>query len=234
VNSDSNLVSVIIPVYNGERYLAETIESVLNQIYQQIEVIVVDDGSTDKSVNIAQSYKEVRYIYQANQGVAVARNVGITEAHGEFIAFLDQDDLWTPNKLSVQVNYLLKNVNITYTLCKMRLFLEPGTDIPFWLKKDYLSQDIPGYLVGALLVRKSVFEEIGYFEPSYKYGNDVDWFGRTYDAGIPMTILPEVFLYKRIHSANESHKVQAITSELLQVLRSSINRKRNQKLSKNK
>ncbi|MFM6154726.1 MAG: glycosyltransferase family 2 protein, partial [Sphaerospermopsis kisseleviana] len=133
------LVSVIIPVYNGDRHLAQAIESVLNQTYQPFEVIVVDDGSTDNSANVACSYKEVHYLYQPNQGVAVARNTGISQARGEFIAFLDQDDLWTPDKLTVQVDYLLKHENIGYTLSKMRVFLEPGTDKPSWLKQEYLS-----------------------------------------------------------------------------------------------
>lgn len=226
------LVSAIIPVYNGDRYLAEALESILKQTYQPIEVIAVDDGSTDNSANIARSYKEVRYIYQPNQGVAVARNVGISHARGELIAFLDQDDLWTPNKLSVQVDYLLKHENIGYTLAKMRVFLESGTDRPGWLNKDYLSEDIPAYIVGALVVRKSVLERVGEFNPTYRYGNDSDWFFRAADVGIPMAILPETLLHKRIHGANESHKVQAMTLDLLKVVRSSIHRKRGGKLSK--
>ena len=99
---DKPLVSVIVPVYNGEHYLSFAIHSILRQDYHPSEVIVVDDGSTDNSANIARSFKEVRYIHQSNQGVAMARNVGIAAARGEFIAFLDADDLWTPNKLSIQ------------------------------------------------------------------------------------------------------------------------------------
>jgi len=83
------LVSVIIPVYNGEQYLAEAIESALCQSYRPIELIVIDDGSTDRSAIIAKSYEQVIYIYQTNQGVSVARNTGLGVAQGEFIAFLD-------------------------------------------------------------------------------------------------------------------------------------------------
>ncbi len=228
------LVSVIIPVYNGDRYLAEAIESVVQQTYQPIEIILVDDGSTDNSANIARSYKQVRYIYQSNQGVAVARNVGISQARGEFIALLDQDDRWTPNKLSVQIKYLLEHQNIGYTLAKMRVFLEPGTEKPSWLKAEYLSEDIPGYIVGSLVIRKSVLEKVGEFNLHYKFGNDSDWFFRANDAGIPMTILPETLLYKRVHGANESHKIQPMTAEMLQLVRSSIQRKRKQNISKDR
>ena len=229
--SNTPLVSVIIPVYNGDHHLAEALESVLAQTYRPIEIIVVDDGSTDNSANIARSYKEVRYIYQPNQGVAVARNTGISQACGEFIAFLDQDDLWTPNKLSIQIDYLVKYENIGYTLAKMRVFLAPGISKPSWLKENYLLEDIPGYIVGTLVVRRSILEKVGEFNPIYKYGNDSDWFFRATDAGISKAILPETLLHKRIHNANESHKVQAMTLDMMKFLRSSIERKRNQKLS---
>lgn len=227
------LVCAIIPVYNGDRYLAKAIESILQQTYQPLEIIVVDDGSTDNSAEIAQSYPEVRYFYQLNQGVAVARNRGIAEACGEFIAFLDQDDFWAPNKLSIQVDYLLEHPNIGYTLAKMRIFLEPGTEKPPWLKAEYLSEDVTAYIVGALVVRESVLRNVGEFNPSYKFGNDSDWFLRTVDAGIPMAILPETLLHRRVHGANESYKMPEMTLDMLKALRSSIHRKRNQMIAQN-
>ncbi len=106
------LVSVIIPVYNGERYLAEAIGSVLAQTYTPFELIIIDDGSSDNSSGIARSFKEVRYYHQSNQGVAAARNAGISFAHGGFIAFLDQDDIWMHDKLSVQMDYLLQHPEV--------------------------------------------------------------------------------------------------------------------------
>src|SRR5436309_14667644 len=101
------LVSVVIPVYNGERYLADAIQSVLDQTYRNFEVIVVDDGSTDRSAEIAKRFGEaVRYVYRTNGGVCKARNAGIAAARGAYIAFLDQDDLWLHDKLAAQVAYL--------------------------------------------------------------------------------------------------------------------------------
>src|SRR6187549_3720033 len=108
------LVSIIVPVYNGERYLRAALESIFAQTYRPLEVIVVDDGSVDDSGVIAQSFPEVRYIRQENQGVAAARNHGIETARGEFYAFLDQDDLWTPEKLTVQISYLLNDPDLGY------------------------------------------------------------------------------------------------------------------------
>ena len=103
------LVSVVVPVYNGELYLARALSSVLGQDYGPLEVIVVDDGSTDNSAQIACSFGGVHYIQQPNQGVSASRNAGITASHGEFIGFRDQDDIWAPEKLSVQAGYLLKH-----------------------------------------------------------------------------------------------------------------------------
>ena len=123
------LVSVIIPVHNGGRYLRAALESVFAQTYRPFEVIVVDDGSTDDSGVIAQSFHDVRYIHQANQGVAAARNNGIEAARGEFFAFLDQDDLWTPEKLKLQIAYLLSHPDLGYTLTQQQFFLEPGADL---------------------------------------------------------------------------------------------------------
>ena len=101
---DSPLVSVIIPVYNGEKYLRESIDSIFSQTYTPIEVIVVDDGSTDQSKAIARSFPQIRYLFQNNSGHASARNRGIRAANADYISFLDSDDLWLPEKLLLQIS----------------------------------------------------------------------------------------------------------------------------------
>lgn len=216
-------------VYNGQRYIREALDSIFAQNYRPIEVIVVDDGSTDETAAIAQSYTEVRYIYQTNQGVATARNAGVRAARGEFLAFLDADDVWAPNKLERQVEYLRRHPHVGYVIAKMRPFLEPGTNRPPWVPETYLSTDIPAYSACALLVRKSVFEDVGFFDTSYRYSDDSDWFFQANDAGIPMAILPETLLYRRIHDANITNSnTKTMSSEMLRVLRASIQRKRRQ------
>ncbi len=222
-------MSVIVPVYNGERYLASALQSVFEQDYHPFEVIVVDDGSVDRSADIACSYRAIRYIYQSNQGVAVARNVGIAAARGEFIAFLDQDDLWAPNKLSVQIDYLLKHHDVGYVLARQRLFVEPGTNLPPWLKKGLLLKDHTGFLPGTLVVRKTVIEQIGEFDSNYSIADDADWLVRAKDAGVRMVILPETLHHKRIHGSNLSSRTQVSYPELLKVLKISIDRQRRQK-----
>lgn len=104
-----SLISVIIPVYNREKYVSEAIESVLKQTYQFLDIIVIDDGSTDKSAEIIKSFgSKIRYFYQENSGISSALNHGLKVAKGEFIAFLDSDDLWTENKLNLQIKVLKK------------------------------------------------------------------------------------------------------------------------------
>ena len=222
------LVSVIIPVYNGARFLRAALESVFAQTYPSFEVIVVDDGSSDDSGAIALNFPEVRYIRQENQGVAAARNHGIEAAQGEFFAFLDQDDVWTPEKLKLQIEHLLNNPELGYTLTHQQYFLEPGTPLPAWFRKELLTSVHTGWVLGTLVVRRTAFEQVGNFATGYSAANDSDWFFRAKAAEIPMAIVAELLLLKRIHEANDSGRAKEILSELLKVVKSSLDRQRSQ------
>ncbi|MBL1211027.1 glycosyltransferase family A protein [Geminocystis sp. GBBB08] len=228
MNINNPLISVIIPAFNAEKYLKEALESVIKQNYHPLEIILIDDGSTDNTAKIAKSFQNIKYIYQENSGHAIARNNGIKIAKGEFIAFLDADDLWTPNKLSLQINYLNEHPDINYVLGQQKIFLESGIKKPKWLKDEYLDNAIPAYLLSALLTRKSIFNQIGYFDSSYKHGNDSDWLLKTIDARLSMYIIPEIVLLKRIHDANQSHNIEEMKSDVLSFLRASIKRKNKQ------
>jgi glycosyltransferase involved in cell wall biosynthesis len=222
------LVSVVIPVYNGARYLRAALESVFAQTYRSFEVIVVDDGSIDDSGKIAQSFPEVHYIRQENQGVAAARNTAIAVARGEFFAFLDQDDLWTPEKLRLQIGHLLSHPDLGYSLTHQQFFLEPGATLPAWFRKELLSSVHTGWVLGTLVVRRTVFDTVGNFSTGYSAANDSDWFFRAKAAGIPMAVVPELLLLKRIHGANDSGRSKEILSELLKVVKTSLDRQRSQ------
>jgi glycosyltransferase involved in cell wall biosynthesis len=227
MNQNNPLVSVIIPVYNGDRYLKEAIESILAQDYQPIEIIIVDDGSTDNTANIAKNFGDkISYYYQENAGHGQAKNRGLELAKGEFLGFLDSDDLFAKNKLTLQIDYLLKNPDIGFTIGKIHYFLEQGIPQPHWLKQQLLTEDTPGYLVGTLLMRRSILKQVGDFDATYKYGNDSDWFFRAKDLGIAMTILPETILYKRIHNHNQCYQTKAMTKDMLRLIKSSIQRQR--------
>jgi glycosyltransferase involved in cell wall biosynthesis len=228
----NELVSVIIPVYNYEKYLASAIESVLNQSYQPLELIVVDDGSTDKSAAIAQSYKEVHYISQTNQGVAAARNTGIAAACGMFMAFLDADDTWPERKLQIQVGYLREHPSVMFTIAKINNVPEPGLNIQPQALQSILKSDQIG--MATMVARKNVFDKIGSFDSRYQVGEDLEWLTRAKDEGILMVILPEVLLHRRIHNSNMSIKQpQACNKARLQIIKESIARQRKKKAETN-
>jgi len=228
LESTEFLVSVIIPVYNGEAFLADAISSILRQNYEPLEIIVVDDGSTDGSAAIAKNYKDICYIYQHNQGVASARNRGLSTAKGTFIAFLDADDIWLETKLQIQVGYLCEHPSIMFTISKINNFLEPGLNMQPQDLQAILKSDQIG--LSTIVARKTVFDQIGGYNTRYKVGEDLEWFTRAKDEGIPLVILPDILLYRRIHDSNISIKhPQACNALRLQVIKESIDRQREKK-----
>lgn len=225
---NTSLVSVVMAVRNGERFLAKAIESVLAQTHEAYEIIVVDNQSTDNTKKIAKFYQQVRYLCQTGQGIADAYNIGIDAAKGEFIAFLSHDDLWTPEKLSVQANYLLNHPEIQYTTARIKFFLEPGYVIPSGFRPELLEGDHVGCIMETLVARKQLFDLIGKFDLQLTTAEDVDWFARATDSHIPMAVMPQVLLYKRVHNTNLSINSTNNNQNLLKILRRSVERKRNQ------
>jgi glycosyltransferase involved in cell wall biosynthesis len=220
------LVSVIVPVYNGERFLAQALDSVLAQDYRPLEIIVVDDGSVDGTAAIARSREEVRYIHQTNQGHPAALNAGLTVAGGDLIAFLDADDQWTPNKLTVQIDHLLAHPEVMICLAHTRNVLEPGVEQPEFRTRDLLLDEAVLLALGATVVRRAVFERISVFDTQYGHAKDVDWFVRAREAGIEMAIVPQTLLLRRLHADNRSYRTRARTAEFLRVVKAAIERRR--------
>ncbi len=220
------LVSVVTPLYNGERFLAQAIESVLAQTYRPIEIIVVDDGSTDGGADVAKAFDEVHYIHQTNQGQAAAMNAGVETAQGEFLAFLDADDMWTPNKLDVQITYLLEHPDVGYVIAKTLNFIEPGTEPPTRMTKDFQPGVSSLLSPGVVLVRRAVFDRVGPFDNTYYHAKDIDWFVRAKEGGVVMAMAPETLLHRRIHGQNQSCRVDSRTTDYVRVLKASLDRKR--------
>ena len=161
-----SLISCIIPVFNGEVYLAEALESVLAQTYQPLEVIVVDDGSTDGTAEVAGHFRSrITYIRQSNQGSASAKNAGMNAARGEFYAFLDSDDIWDPEKLRRQIDHLQERPETDLCFTRFQHFWVPELAEE---EKRYqghpMSQPLSAYLVSSLLARHTVFETHGQFD----------------------------------------------------------------------
>ncbi|MCB9100902.1 MAG: glycosyltransferase [Anaerolineales bacterium] len=222
--TDNPLVSVIIAVKNGERFLAAAIESVLAQDYHPYEIMVVDGHSTDRTAQIAHSFSPVRYIEQQGRGIPAAYNTGIGAAQGELIAFLSHDDYWTPDKLRLQVEYLIAHPEIQYTVARLKFFLEPGQPPPVGFRPELLQGDHVGRVMETLVVRKSLFNELGLFRIDLSTAEDVEWFARANDQGIKMAVIPQVLLHKRVHNSNSSMTVEN-NRNLLKALRQSVHRK---------
>jgi glycosyltransferase involved in cell wall biosynthesis len=218
-------VSVIIPVYNGEKFLGEAIKSVLNQDYDNLECIVVDDGSVDGSAAIAKKFVQVVYLHQDNAGVAAARNQGVQKASGEYLAFLDADDIWDLEKLTIQISYLEENQDIGYSFTRHSLFLAEGVEeLPAWVRKNQYEQEMSAYIPSALVVRKSVFAVVGNFDENYLVGEDSDWFMRAKDVGIKLGIVEQTLLYKRVHHQCLSSQTELSRKNLLKIVKASLQR----------
>lgn len=220
------LVSVIVPVYNAEAYLESALRSIRTQDYRPIEIIVVDDGSTDRSADIARSYEDVQYLHQPNAGPSAARNAGLAVAKGEFVAFLDADDEWLPRKLAIQVSYHRDHPDVGCTVTHRETFMHPGTPVPDWLDRQLLQTEAVGYFPSTLVARADVFEKVGHYNPRYMTAESLDWFVRVREAGIRVDVLPDVLLRKRVHDRNLTGHMADTRTNVLGALRASIRRTR--------
>jgi len=220
------LVSVIMPVRNGERFLREAIRSILDQDYPSLELIVVDGQSTDGTASVAQSFENVRYIYQSDRlGIGHAKNLGIAAAKGSFLSFISHDDLWPPHKLGVQIDYMIRHPDIQYSITRVKFFLEPGCSIPRGFRPELLQGDHVGKMPETLVARKALFDSIGGFKTDLTYIEDVEWFARADRRGMRMGIVQEVLLHKRIHDGNVSYdpsRIRSIKREILDIVKKSI------------
>jgi glycosyltransferase involved in cell wall biosynthesis len=229
-------VSVVIPVKNGERFLAAATVTVLRQTYTHYEIIMVDGQSEDRTAEIAKSFESVRFIQQSGPGLSNAYNTGIEAAKGEFIAFHAHDDLWTPDKLDTQVRFLLKHPEIQYTIARVKFFLEPGCPVPPGFREELLHNDHVGRILETLVLRRSLFDIVGKFDPELAISMDVDWFARANDLAVPMAIIPRILLHRRVHDANNSLAVQVnnrgFNEEMLGILKRSIHRKQSQDIDR--
>jgi len=215
-------VTVIVAAYNGERFLKETLESVFAQDFESFEVVFVDDGSEDRTGEIAQSFP-VRYVRQPNQGLPAARNAGLAVARGDLVAFLDDDDVLPPTKLSAQVRYLDEHPETGCVLGRQEWIFD-GVEAPR-MARDPVFGELGGIQLVTAMIRRRVLEDLGGFDPSYRYAEDRDLFIRMREHGVGIAVLPEVVLRKRLHGSNMTMDPPT-THPMLRSLREKLERER--------
>jgi glycosyltransferase involved in cell wall biosynthesis len=224
------LISTIIPVYNRERYLSEAIESVLAQSYPSIELIIINDGSTDSSAEIAKRFtnKSGQYFYQENSGIGAARNQGIRLAKGEYLAFLDSDDIWLPEKLSLQFDAMRTNPKNNMVFGHVLNFLSPELSNTEHKFDPNAEKIFPGYFASALLIKREDFLKVGYFSTGWQVGEFIDWYARAQEIGMKPHMLPDLLVKRRIHQTNIGVTKRNSRKDYAHILRSALERRRKQ------
>lgn len=222
-------VSVIIPVYGAEQYIAATLQSVLDQTYKNFEVLVIDDGSLDRSIEICQQFQDprIQIISQKNRGLAGARNTGIRNAKGDYLAFLDADDLWLPEKLEKHVEHLEKSPDVGISYCCSAFINETGMPLGIYQTPKLIGITLPNLLCrnpisnGSVpVIRQEVFKEIKfqdnlygtiedfYFDDTFRASEDIEcWFRIAIKTNWKLEGIPEVLTLYRVNSGGLSASV---------------------------
>ncbi len=209
------LISIIIPAYNAEKYITQALESALEQTYTNIEIIIVDDGSTDTTAEIIkekyQNDARVKLISQKNAGVAVVRNNGIRVAQGEYIAFLDADDYYLPTKIEREIEFLQNHPEFDITYCNMKHFYDDNTGVLYQHQGGRPSGNVfenllDGFFgqLNTVLIPKKIFEDIGMFDERFRDSEEWDLFLRFAKAGCTFGFLDEDLVRIRINRSSLS------------------------------
>lgn len=219
-------VSAIIPVYNGEAFLADAVETIRQQNYQPLEIIVVDDGSTDNTRRIAEGLKgDLHYVYQPNSGLPAARNRGLNEAGGDVFAFLDVDDLWSRDKLERQVSLLSHASSADIVIGHTQIMMLTGVVEGRYAFRKW-RDPVLALSVGSALFRRSVFDTVGRFDETQRYCDDWDWFMRAREYGVSMLVHREVTQFYRRHDRNMTNDENLGNHYLIRMLKKSLDRRR--------
>ncbi len=219
------LVSVIIPTFNGAAFLSEAVANVLAQGWPALEIIVVDDGSTDDTAAVVAALPvDVRCFRQPNSGAASARNRGIKDAAGEFIAFLDVDDLWPEDNLRMLLEVLLADPDLQVAHGRAQLLVKNEASGDY----DHVgnpAESFPWY-IGAGLYRKGAFERVGLFDTDLRFAEDAEWFQRAADLALPIARLDAVTLLVRRHGTNMTVGKTLVELNALRVFKKALDRRR--------
>lgn len=221
------LVSIIMPTYNTASYVVEAVKSVFTQTYSPIELIAIDDGSTDGTLEILKSFGDnVRIISDGtNVGIGGARNKGIRVARGEYIAFMDSDDIWNPKKLERQMKQLADNASLDISFTMIENFVSPDLSEEIKATRSFPSGPISGQISGTFVIRRATFDRVGELNPLYRVGEFIDWMSRAKEKGLTYDIVPEVLYLRRVHATNTTANRPA-QADYLKIMKAALDRKR--------
>lgn len=222
------LVTCIVPVYNGERYLQETLEALAAQTYSPVEILVVNDGSTDGTRALIEAWGDrVRCVHQDHAGPGAARNTGIDATGGAFVAFQDADDIPVPGRLARQMRAFAEQPDLDICLAHMQNFWMPELAAERErLEGHLLTRPTRTTVTQAGLVRRSLLDAVR-FDPSLTTGEDQDWMLRAMDHGASVSVLPDILIQRRFHHGNLTriHR-RDIGQHMTQVVKKSLDRRR--------
>jgi glycosyltransferase involved in cell wall biosynthesis len=214
------MISVIIPVHNGAAFIAAAIASVMRQSCPPAEILVVDDGSTDESADIANSFgQRVIVRRRKHNGVAAALNAGIAESRSELLAFIDADDLWAPDKLAKQSAALACKPSLDAIFGQVVRFTDMSCQISAPDEIRQMSESVAGICKTAMLIRRASFNRIGAFDPAL-VADFPEWYARAVRMGIRTELLDQVVAFRRIHRNNTTRcRREALTRDYLKIAR---------------
>ncbi len=222
-------ISCIVPAYNAEKFIAPALESILAQTHPPVEVIVIDDGSTDATPELVRAFGDpVRYVIQPGRGLPSARNYGVELARSDLIASLDADDLWHPDKLMQQVAFLQAHSEVDLCLTMMQnIWIEALVEEAEQLRDSRRARPMPGFIFSTILASKATFERVGPCDLTRRHAHVADWFLRAERLGLKIEVLPDVLMWHRNHFDNMTRREQDISrSEFLSLVRDHLNHRR--------
>lgn len=224
------LISVVIPAYNAETYVGEAIESVLAQNHRPLDVIVVNDGSTDGTEEVIRRYTRqgVRCLTQPNAGQAAALNRGLVEARGDYFAFLDADDLWVVDKLSRQMALFAQDPALEAVFGHAECFASPESAERIQQRRVIPAGSAPWYSKCTMLIQRAAFHRVGSFQEETRMGDFVDWFFRAREVNLRETMLEDVVMRRRIHESNMGSMDKSLRGQYVRVIKGALDRRRAQ------
>jgi glycosyltransferase involved in cell wall biosynthesis len=215
-----------VPAHQAERYLAEALRSILDQTRPADEVIVVDDGCTDGTAAVAREFDRVTLLSLRHAGIGATMNAGLLAARGEYVGFLDADDLWSRDKLERQMEAFVRRPETDLVFGGVQSFISAEIDEAERGRIECPAAPMAGFVAGTLLARRDVFARVGLFRTDVRVGQFVDWCARARESGAITTMLPEVVLRRRLHGRNLSLREPDARRDFVRLAKAALDRRR--------